>query len=204
MIYTAGAISNRCGARPITAGLDHMNRRIVAFVGKHFPASSIDPAKLICYLISVMDSVVDRVRAAIACHMFEPSQDYVIVYFHTETTGDNRPELGLLRDFYDIVDNRHDAALWHHSHPAQIQAAHAPPVHCAPDVLVQGRAVVLLDLHRLRCSTSVDALAQLTDADIKSKIINIECVHDMFSTIARDQLRVPEFVFQFDLKVSCR
>ena len=28
------------------------------------------------------------------------------MYLHTDTNGDNRPELSLLRDFYDIVDNR--------------------------------------------------------------------------------------------------
>lgn len=33
-------------------------------------------------------------------------QEFVIVYFHTLTTSDNRPELALLRDLYSIVDHR--------------------------------------------------------------------------------------------------
>ena len=44
-----------------TIGLDQNGRRIVVIVGKNFPASEIDHAKLICYMISTLDSIVERV-----------------------------------------------------------------------------------------------------------------------------------------------
>ena len=71
--------------------------------------------QLICYIISVMDSIVERVRSwqdyFTQCNEMKWFQDYVVVYFHSDTTSDNRPELALLRDFYDIIDNRLVQAL---------------------------------------------------------------------------------------------
>ena len=44
--------------------------------------------------------------------------------------------------------------------------------------------------------------ATFTVSDIKKKIVNIECVYDLFEYMNRDQIRIPDFVKEYDLKVS--
>ena len=44
--------------------------------------------------------------------------------------------------------------------------------------------------------------ATFTVSDIKQKIVNIECVYDLFGYMNRDQIRIPDFVKEYDLKVS--
>lgn len=46
----------------------------------------------ISYFIHVLHPVVEK--------------DYVVVYFHTLSNSDNHPELSMLRQLYDMVDNR--------------------------------------------------------------------------------------------------
>ena len=45
------------------------------------------------------------------------------------------------------------------------------------------------------------ALTHITASGIKEKIINIESVYNLFTAINRDQIKIPEFVLQYDLQV---
>eukprot|EP00042_Codosiga_hollandica_P032047 m.198779 g.198779 ORF g.198779 m.198779 type:complete len:508 (+) comp53794_c0_seq1:88-1611(+) len=143
-----------------TSGTDHQGRRIVAFIGRNFPATTIDPHKLICYLISSMDTVVDK--------------EYVIVYFHSQTTSDNRPELGLLRDFYSIVDHRYKKNL------RRVYIVH--PTFWS--------------------KAAMWFFTTFTVSDIKEKIHNVEFLHHLFRYMGREQLRVPQFALDFDAAIN--
>lgn len=78
-------------------GQDRFGRPVVVFVGKNFPASTIDMEKALLYMIRLMDPIVDR--------------DYVIVYFHTTTTSDNLPPMDYLKDVYHTLDQKYKKNL---------------------------------------------------------------------------------------------
>ena len=99
------------------AGLDYVGRQIVVFVGKNFPASSMNMDKVrispppcsaywltvsfslqaIAYFIHVMESVVHK--------------DYVLIYFHTQTESDLLPDSSFFKQLYGIVDSRYKERL---------------------------------------------------------------------------------------------
>ena len=74
-----------------TDGVDSMGRRILSFVGRNY-TNSIDADMALCYFISTMDPVVNK--------------DYVIVYYHTLVTSENQPSMSLMKQLYQITDQR--------------------------------------------------------------------------------------------------
>ena len=44
------------------------------------------------YLIRVMEPIVES--------------DYIVVYFHTQTTAENQPDMSFLKQVYSILDNK--------------------------------------------------------------------------------------------------
>ena len=50
-------------------------------------------------------------------------------------------------------------------------------------------------------SSNTRITSALTASGIKEKIINIESVYNLFTAINRDQIKIPEFVLQYDLQV---
>ncbi|XP_078001446.1 protein GDAP2 homolog isoform X2 [Glandiceps talaboti] len=72
------------------SGTDFFGRPVIFFVGRNFPAGSIDLDKTVLYLIQVLDSIVNK--------------DYVIVYFHTLSTPVNHPDLSWIKQVYNLLD----------------------------------------------------------------------------------------------------
>lgn len=78
-------------------GTDKFGRPVVAFVGKLFPANSVDLEKAFLYLVRVMEPIVDK--------------DYVIVYFHTQSGAENHPPMNYLKNVYQVLDNKYKKNL---------------------------------------------------------------------------------------------
>ncbi|XP_072036889.1 protein GDAP2 homolog isoform X2 [Amphiura filiformis] len=141
-------------------GTDIFGRPIVIFVARNFPASIIDLDKALLYFIHVLDPIVN--------------QDYVAVYFHTLSTGDNQPELSWLKDVYHAVDNRYRKNLksFYIVHPT-----------------VWSRLVTWY-------------FTTFTASPIKDKVHNVTGVHYLYHSIHPDQLDIPPFVLDHDLQVN--
>lgn len=138
------------------SGVDSLGRPVVVFVGKFFPAQSLDLQKAMCYFMLVMDQIVN--------------QDYVIVYFHTQTTSDNLPDTSFLKDFYHNVDHRYKKNL-----------KHAYIVHPT-----------------FWCKVVTWFISTFTVSDIKRKIRHLDGVQFLFDTIRPDQIAIPPFILEFD------
>jgi len=78
-------------------GYDTLNRPIIVFVGASLPAKSVDPDRLLLYMIKEMDPIVVR--------------DYVIVYVHSFFSSANRPAFGWLRKAYKILSRKYKKNL---------------------------------------------------------------------------------------------
>lgn len=78
-------------------GQDKFGRPVIVFVGKKFPAKTVDLEKALLYMIRLLDPIVDR--------------DYVIVYFHTLTDNTNFPPMSYLKDVYHILDHKYKKNL---------------------------------------------------------------------------------------------
>ncbi|XP_060077351.1 protein GDAP2 homolog [Ylistrum balloti] len=75
------------------SGVDKFGRPVVIFVGKHFPAATVNLEKALLYMLRVMEPVVES--------------DYVVVYLHTQTMGSNYPTMNYLREVYSLLDNKY-------------------------------------------------------------------------------------------------
>ncbi|XP_030850388.1 protein GDAP2 homolog [Strongylocentrotus purpuratus] len=102
------------------------------------------------------------------------NQDYVVVYFHTMSSADNQPELSWLKDVYHMVDNRYRKNL---------------------------RAMYIV--HPTFWSKLVTwYFTTFTASSIKSKVHSTGAVHYLYKTIHPDQLDIPPFVIEHDMKVN--
>lgn len=78
-------------------GHDRLGRPVIVFVGKNFPAATIDLDKALLYMIRLLDPIVEK--------------EYVVVYFHTTTTNDNLPSMNFLKSVYMILDHKYKKNL---------------------------------------------------------------------------------------------
>ncbi|WAR07785.1 GDAP2-like protein [Mya arenaria] len=78
-------------------GQDRFGRPVIVFVGRNFPASTVDLEKALLYAIRLLDPIVE--------------QDYVVVYFHTHTSGQNLPPMNFLKNVYHILDHKYKKNL---------------------------------------------------------------------------------------------
>ncbi|XP_071954722.1 protein GDAP2 homolog [Antedon mediterranea] len=141
-------------------GVDIFGRPIVVIVGKNFPAGNVDRDKVLLYLIHVLDPIVSR--------------DYIVVYFHTQSTSENQPEMSWLRQVYQLVDNRYRKHL-----------------------------KSFFIVHPTFWSKLVTwYFTTFTASSIKDKIHSLPGVHLLYHNINPDQLDIPPFVLEYDLKIN--
>uniref|UniRef100_A0A224XB52 Putative hismacro and sec14 domain-containing-containing protein n=1 Tax=Panstrongylus lignarius TaxID=156445 RepID=A0A224XB52_9HEMI len=79
------------------SGVDRFGRPVVVFVGKWFKFKDIDLDKALLYLIYLLDPLV--------------KSDYVIAYFHTNTSNVNYPSLTWLKEVYNILPYKYKKNL---------------------------------------------------------------------------------------------
>jgi len=143
-----------------TDGVDSMGRRILSFVGRNY-TNSIDADMALCYFISTMDPVVNK--------------DYVIVYYHTLVTSENQPSMSLMKQLYQITDQRYKENL---------------------------KAIYVI--HPTVWSKMFSWLYTTFNlGDVSKKIQNISMLRDLFTRnlFDADQLSVPDFVVDHDKRI---
>ncbi|XP_005090009.1 protein GDAP2 homolog isoform X2 [Aplysia californica] len=141
-------------------GVDHFGRPIVVFVGKNYPAQTADPEKVLLYLIRVMDPVVET--------------DFVLVYFHTLTSGANQPPMNYLKMVYSFLDHRYKKNL------KQFYIVH--PTWWS--------------------KLATWFFTTFTASDIKPKVHSLKGVQFLYSKMSPDQIDIPQFVHEHDIQVN--
>jgi hypothetical protein len=78
-------------------GEDRHGRPVVVFVGRRLNFNDVDPEKVLVYLISVLDQIVNR--------------DYVVIYFHSLTQAQNHPSVNFIRYAFETLDYKYKKNL---------------------------------------------------------------------------------------------
>lgn len=139
-------------------GVDKNGRPVVVFVGRYFPANAIDLNKAVSYFIHFMDSLASR--------------EYVMVYFHTLTTEDHQLDMGFLKDFYELLDQKYRRNM------------HA--LYVIHGNILQ-RIIAWFFL-------------MINAASIKDKVHFLNGVQYLYDVINPDQLEIPPFVMEHDVQ----
>jgi hypothetical protein len=79
------------------SGTDRFGRPVIVFVGRWFDIRKINLDKALLYLVQLLDSVVNG--------------EYVISYFHTLTTSNNRPPLSWIKQVYATLPYKYKKNL---------------------------------------------------------------------------------------------
>lgn len=79
------------------SGADRLGRPVVVFVGKRFNASLANFERVMMYIISVLDTIVEK--------------DYVVVYFHTLTAKEDLPSFQFVQSVYDTLEYKYKKNL---------------------------------------------------------------------------------------------
>ncbi|KAL4233352.1 Ganglioside-induced differentiation-associated protein 2 [Mactra antiquata] len=139
-------------------GQDRFGRPVIVFVGRKFPANTIDLNKALLYFIHLLDPIVDR--------------DYVVVYFHTNTTGNNLPPMNFLKDVYGILDHKYKKNLktFYIIHPTWWS------------------------------KFATWFFTTFTASDIKQKVQSLKGVQYLYAKINPDQIDIPPFVLDYDIQ----
>ncbi|KAG0581322.1 hypothetical protein KC19_4G242700 [Ceratodon purpureus] len=106
---------------------------------------------------------------------FEPviNRPYSIVYFHSAAALSVQPDLGWVKRLHQILGRRHK----HNLHAIYI-------------------------LHpNLGLKAMVMAMSLLVEPEVWKKVVYVERLSDLFRYVPREQLTIPDFVFQHDAEV---
>ncbi|GFR86506.1 GDAP2-like protein [Elysia marginata] len=100
--------------------------------------------------------------------------DYVVVYFHTEVTGRNQPPMAYMKMVYNYLDVRYKRNLKHFYvvHPTWWS------------------------------KLATWFFTTFAASDIKSKVHTLKGVQYLYSKMGPDQIDVPTFVQEYDIKVN--
>ncbi|CAH1408375.1 unnamed protein product [Nezara viridula] len=138
-------------------GYDRFGRPVIVFVGKWFKFKDINLDKALLYLIYLLDPLVKG--------------DYVIAYFHTNTSNANYPSFTWLREVYNILPYKYKKNLkaFYIVHPT------------------------LWTKMMTWWFTTFMAPA------IKQKVHSLPGVEYLYSIMPRNQLEIPAFITEYDM-----
>lgn len=107
---------------------------------------------------------------------FEPliQKPYTIVYFHSAAALQLQPDLGWMKRLQQILGRKHKRNL---------------------------HAIYVLHPN-FGLKATVFALQLLVDAEVWRKVVYVERLLQLFRFVPREQLTIPDFVFQHDLEVN--
>ena len=141
-------------------GEDRWGRPVVVVVGKKLNFDTVDKEKALIYWISLLDQIVQN--------------DYVVIYFHTQTTAANHPSMNYVRDVYNTLD---------HKYKKNLKALYI--VHPS----LWSRVVTWW-------FTTFQAVS------MKPKVTFLGGVEYLNEVISLDQLQVPSQIMDYDFKVT--
>ncbi|XP_014277437.1 protein GDAP2 homolog isoform X1 [Halyomorpha halys] len=141
-------------------GYDRFGRPVIVFVGKWFKFKDINLDKALLYLIYLLDPLVKG--------------DYVIAYFHTNTSNANYPSFTWLREVYNILPYKYKKNLkaFYIVHPT------------------------LWTKMMTWWFTTFMAPA------IKQKVHSLPGVEYLYSIMPRNQLEIPAFITEYDMTIN--
>ncbi|KAK1652909.1 hypothetical protein QYE76_070714 [Lolium multiflorum] len=107
---------------------------------------------------------------------FEPliQKPYSIVYFHSAASLQVQPDLGFMKRLQQMLGRKHQRNL---------------------------QAIYVLH-PTLGLRTAILALQLLVDGDVWKKVVYVDRLMHLFRYVPREQLTIPDFVFQHDLEVN--
>ncbi|KAJ8645765.1 hypothetical protein MRB53_007513 [Persea americana] len=107
---------------------------------------------------------------------FEPliQKPYTIVYFHSAASLQLQPDLGWMRRLQQILGRKHQRNL---------------------------HAIYILH-PTFGLKTAIFALQLFVDGEVWRKVVYVDRLLQLFRYVPRDQLTIPDFVFQHDLEVN--
>jgi hypothetical protein len=107
---------------------------------------------------------------------FEPliQKPYTIVYFHSAASLQVQPDLVFMKRLQQMLGRKHQRNL---------------------------QAIYVLH-PTLGLRTAILALQLLVDGDVWKKVVYVDRLMQLFRYVPREQLTIPDFVFQHDLEVN--
>uniref|UniRef100_A0A0E0CV97 Macro domain-containing protein n=2 Tax=Oryza meridionalis TaxID=40149 RepID=A0A0E0CV97_9ORYZ len=115
---------------------------------------------------------------------FEPliQKPYSIVYFHSAASLQVQPDLGFMKRLQQILGRKHQRNL---------------------HVGISYDHTAIYVLHpTLGLRTAILALQLFVDGEVWKKVIYVDRLVQLFRYVPREQLTIPDFVFQHDLEVN--
>ncbi|MCO5566713.1 hypothetical protein L7F22_020392 [Adiantum nelumboides] len=169
-------------------GVDDEGRPVLVVVGAHFLLRCLDLERFVLYVVKEQEKVLTEKQVleneeemgvkdvSGADQEFEPlmQRPYSIVYFHSAAALQMQPDLGWMKRLQQILGRKHRKNL------------HAVYVLHPTFGL---KAVIL-------------ALQLLVDGEVWRKVVYVERLLQLFKYVPREQLTIPDFVFQHDLEVN--
>ncbi|CAD5117617.1 DgyrCDS6372 [Dimorphilus gyrociliatus] len=142
------------------SGYDRRGRPVIVVIGKHFRPSVCNPEKAVMHVIRTMDSIV--------------SKPFVVAYFHTKTERKHIPETGVVKETYNLLDNRYKKNM----HAFYI-------LHASLWTKIQSWFFSTFNV-----------------SEIKNRIVHIPGLEYLYSRIGPDQLDLPSFILEHDITVE--
>ncbi|XP_067123073.1 protein GDAP2 homolog [Centruroides vittatus] len=142
------------------SGEDKFGRPVIVFIGQRFKACQVDLEKAVLYLIHTLDPIVQ--------------QDYVVVYFHSNTGREHHPSLSFIREVYGCLDYKYKKNL---------------------------RALYIV--HPTFWSRILTWwFTTFTASSIKNKVQSLGGVEYLYYLIPPNQLEIPSFIMDYDFRVN--
>lgn len=142
------------------SGVDRYGRPVIVFVGKWFKFKDINLDKALLYLIYLLDPLVKG--------------DYVIAYFHTNTSNANYPSFNWLREVYNILPYKYKKNL---------------------------KAFYIVHPTFWTKMMTWWFLTFMAPA-IKQKVQSLPGVEYLYSVIHPSQLEIPAFITEYDMTIN--
>ncbi|KAF6207837.1 hypothetical protein GE061_016286 [Apolygus lucorum] len=142
------------------SGVDRFGRPVIVFVGKWFKFKEIDLDKALLYLIYLLDPLVKK--------------DYVIAYFHTNTSNANYPSFNWLKEVYNILPYKYKKNL---------------------------KAFYIVHPTFWTKMMTWWFLTFMAPA-IKQKVQSLPGIEYLYSVVHPSQLEIPAFITEYDMTIN--
>lgn len=142
------------------SGFDKLGRPVIVLVGRWFKCNEIDLEKAMLYLVYLLYTVA--------------KEDYVIIYFNTNTSSDNRPSMAWIREVYSVLEYKYRKNL---------KALYIVHPTWWTKLMTWGFTTFMAPV-------------------IKHKVHNLGGLEYLFAMMDMKQLQIPTFIREYDMSVN--
>ncbi|KAF3943490.1 hypothetical protein ACB098_03G182900 [Castanea mollissima] len=155
-------------------GVDSEGRPVMVVVGAHFLLRCLDLERFVLYVIKEFEPVIQKPYTIVYFHSAASLHPSIDGYWAYEQQEESQPDLGWMRRLQQILGRKHQRNL------------HA--------------IYVLHPTFGLKAA--IFALQLLVDNVVWKKVVYVDRLLQLFRYVPREQLTIPDFVFQHDLEVN--